>query len=105
MIVPGTAGLIVASLLILFTVYQYQRNVTGVIEVCDLTFTGNIQLHNLIVARTKKQQAEGLSHTNNAGPGMLFCFDPPDRLAFWMRNTKIPLSLGFISADGVLFPY
>ena len=32
--------------------------------------------------------------------GMLFVFERPERLSFWMRNTFIPLSIAFIAADG-----
>ena len=32
--------------------------------------------------------------------GMLFVFDKPDILSFWMRNTPIALSIAFISETG-----
>jgi uncharacterized membrane protein (UPF0127 family) len=32
--------------------------------------------------------------------GMLFVFDEPQPLAFWMKNTYIPLSIAFIGRDG-----
>src|SRR6476646_7308266 len=28
--------------------------------------------------------------------GMLFLFEPPRKASFWMRNTKIPLSISYI---------
>jgi uncharacterized membrane protein (UPF0127 family) len=31
--------------------------------------------------------------------GMLFVFETPQRLAFWMKNTWIPLSIAFIDAS------
>jgi uncharacterized membrane protein (UPF0127 family) len=34
------------------------------------------------------------------GRGMLFIFDRDQILPFWMKNTLIPLSIAFISADG-----
>lgn len=33
---------------------------------------------------------------------MLFVFDRDRRLSFWMKNTTIPLSLAYLSADGTV---
>ena len=32
--------------------------------------------------------------------GMLFIFDQPKKASFWMRNTKIPLSIAYVDSDG-----
>jgi uncharacterized protein len=32
--------------------------------------------------------------------GMLFIFEQPKKASFWMRNTKIPLSIAYIDANG-----
>jgi uncharacterized protein len=34
--------------------------------------------------------------------GMLFIFETPQRANFWMKNTRIPLSIGFIDSGGTL---
>jgi len=36
------------------------------------------------------------------GEGMLFVFEKPQLQKFWMKNTRIPLDIGYFSADGKL---
>lgn len=34
--------------------------------------------------------------------GMLFIYNQPRTMSFWMRNTHIPLDIGYFSVDGIL---
>jgi uncharacterized protein len=54
------------------------------------------------VAATTSTRTFGLMNRFSLKPdhGMLFVFDAPQPLAFWMKNTYVPLSIAFISADG-----
>lgn len=56
------------------------------------------QLICLEVAQTPQQQQIGLMYRTDLAPdrGMLFPFEPPRPVAFWMRNVRIPLDMVFI---------
>lgn len=49
------------------------------------------------LAETPEQRAFGLMYRKTLGEndGMLFIFESEESLAFWMKNTFIPLSIGY----------
>jgi len=68
----------------------------------DIVTAAGAKTFQIEIARTPGQQAQGLMYRRRmaADAGMLFPYDAPRRLAFWMKNTYIPLDLLFIGADG-----
>ena len=60
--------------------------------------------HRLVaeVAATVPTRTTGLMNRFSLQPdhGMLFVFDAPQPLAFWMKNTYVPLSIAFVARDG-----
>jgi uncharacterized membrane protein (UPF0127 family) len=56
------------------------------------------------VAATPEQQERGLMFVKSlAGDrGMIFPYDPPRDVSFWMKNTLIPLDIVFIRSDGTI---
>lgn len=56
------------------------------------------------VADTNSKRALGLMHIEKMGKdeGMLFVFEREEQLSFWMRNTLIPLSIGYFDKQGNL---
>lgn len=85
---------------VFYLLYKPEANPT---KQCTLNFEGNIILANVPLAETQAQREKGLSGKNPVSHGMLFTVPKPQPLIFWMKNTIIPLSVGFISKDGILF--
>jgi uncharacterized membrane protein (UPF0127 family) len=73
------------------------------LEVIPLTITslGKTHRFRVEVARSDEEQARGLMFRTAMGPdeGMLFPYDQPRVLSFWMKNTVLSLDLIFIGPD------
>lgn len=56
------------------------------------------------VAEDEQSRAMGLMFRDSLSEdrGMLFIFDEPRQASFWMKNTKIPLSIAFLDSDRVI---
>jgi uncharacterized membrane protein (UPF0127 family) len=54
------------------------------------------------VARTEKEKEKGLMFRERLGKdeGMLFVYEGEEILSFWMKNTRLPLSIAFIDKRG-----
>ena len=54
------------------------------------------------VAKTPEEREHGLMGRSHLGTdeGMLFVFDKEDYHSFWMKDTRIPLSIAFIDKEG-----
>jgi uncharacterized protein len=65
----------------------------------QLTING----HRLVAetAATVETRTVGLMHRFSLKPdhGMVFVFNAPQPLTFWMKNTFVPLSIAYIGAD------
>ncbi|CAA6693237.1 MULTISPECIES: DUF192 domain-containing protein [unclassified Lentimonas] len=67
----------------------------------------------LQLALIQSEQSKGLMHRDSMPKdhGMLFLFQQAGPRAFWMRNTRIPLDIGYFDASGrlleihALYPY
>lgn len=68
----------------------------------------NLQINQSLlhaeVADTEAKRAQGLMHRQALAPnsGMLFVFDEINTPCFWMKNTPLPLSIAFITEQGVI---
>ena len=71
-------------------------------ELPTRTLTIRDQKLTVEIASTQETRAVGLMNRFSLRPdhGMLFVFEQPQPLAFYMRNTYIPLSIAFVDARG-----
>ncbi|MDB9315748.1 DUF192 domain-containing protein [Spirulina sp. CS-785/01] len=80
---------------------------TQVSQAQELPVTATAQMGGetieLEVAKTRQQQALGLMFREEISDnrGMLFPFDPPRQVGFWMKNVEVPLDMVFLR-DGVI---
>ena len=56
------------------------------------------------VAISNEEQITGLMFREKLedGRGMLFVYDSDRKLSFWMKNTKLPLSVAYIDSDFII---
>ena len=57
--------------------------------------------YNVTCARTEEERIKGLQGVTEMkdDEGMLFFFEEPQTVGFWMKDTKIPLDIIFINED------
>jgi len=90
----------VSRLLLLVAVSLMKESAADQLATVELSIKG----HRVVaeVAATMPTRTVGLMNRFSLQPdhGMLFVFNAPQPLAFWMKNTYVPLSIAFIDKDG-----
>ncbi len=68
----------------------------------DFRWPGGEAHFSVEVADDASERAKGLMFREAlpSGAGMLFAYDHPQTVAFWMKNTLLPLDMLFVGADG-----
>ncbi len=68
---------------------------------------GSVATLRAEIADDDEERGRGLMHRKEVrdGEGMLFVFQADQRLAFWMKNTLVPLSIAYIASDGRILEF
>ena len=91
---------LVLVLLVVFFSFSCKKN--------DVLKTQDIKINQwkitVEIADTRETQEKGLMgrESLDEDKGMLFVYDRDSRKSFWMKNTKIPISLAYIATDGTI---
>ncbi len=78
---------------------HFDRSIVKIIRKDKKSFHFTVE-----VADTARKQAYGLMDVDSlsAKEGMIFPYKPPQQASFWMKNTRIPLDILFVRADGTI---
>jgi uncharacterized membrane protein (UPF0127 family) len=62
------------------------------------------QVVQMQLAILPQEMQQGLMYVKSMGAddGMVFLYDRPQQMSFWMRNTELPLDIGYFDAEGRL---
>jgi uncharacterized membrane protein (UPF0127 family) len=101
---PATVLVVIAATLLLVSVCDGQTPMILPTDPTPLVVDGTNGQHlfSIEIANTPEEQEQGLMFRRDMPDdhGMLFAFDHSEPLAFWMKNTPMPLDLVFIGKRG-----
>ena len=100
----GVLGLVAGLCLASCTTFMPQRQAGLPVETIQIETAGGPKAFTVQIAADAISQERGLMFRRDLPPdaGMLFDFHQEQRVAFWMKNTPLPLDMLFIKADGTV---
>ncbi|MEO6567896.1 MAG: DUF192 domain-containing protein [Opitutaceae bacterium] len=76
--------------------------VKSVADYFDISVGGKLVRMQLAVGTDEMQRGLMERTTLGRDEGMLFVYNRPQSMSFWMRNTPTPLDIGFFDRSGIL---
>jgi uncharacterized membrane protein (UPF0127 family) len=91
-------------LCLLISMLALPARAQGGLEPLEITTTSGLHAFKVEIANTEASREKGLMYRRfmPADRGMLFEFERNEPVAFWMKNTYIPLDMVFIAPDGTV---
>lgn len=85
------------SIIILFSCQSQKIETPYYLSIGDLHL-------RVALANNEQRRAQGLMKVKKIEKkqGMLFQFDRPQKVSFWMKNTSLPLAVAYINTQGVI---
>jgi len=71
----------------------------------EISLAGHRLLVEVAVTADEKSRGLKFRATLPEGLGMLFPYEPPARVGFWMKDVRFPLDLLFFDRDGCLLAH
>ncbi len=99
---PRSKLIVLASLLVLFAIfYSVFAKLQNPWKDIQVVTPNSALSFKVEVAKTDFEKQRGLMFRKILGEdrGMLFVYDQPSPVSFWMKNTLIPLDILFIGSD------
>jgi len=72
------------------------------VEKFEIQVGGKKLLLELAITPQKREKGLMFRDALQSGEGMIFVFESPQPMRFWMKNTRIPLDIGYFSPEGRL---
>ncbi|KAH7816633.1 uncharacterized protein MONOS_2920 [Monocercomonoides exilis] len=89
---------------LILTLYLFLLSFSMEAEALTVTTKNASHQFYVEIAKTSLEKANGLMNRTEMAEknGMIFLWNNPQHLSFWMKNTLIPLDIIFIRKDGTI---